>query len=170
MTTNGNPTQDQIMAALLGNLGEHTSQYLIPPPVFGFMQAEFIAYDPARRMLTVRFPILESYLNPYGAVQGGMIAAAVDNALGPLSVLVGPPNLTRRLEMTYSHPIIMEMVFFIVEARLLEQEDRLLVFAADVRDPNGKRLARARATHWILDQDEPDETPAAFATKPPHSG
>lgn len=147
---------DMIMAAIHKNLGSQLSQYRIPPPVFGFMQAEFVAYDPSRNALSVRFPILESYLNPYGTVQGGIIAAAVDNTLGPLSVLVGPPNMTRRLEMTYSRPISLEMAHFQVEARLLEQEDRFLVFAADVRDPNGNRLARARATHWILDQEATD--------------
>ena len=147
---------DTIMAAIQTNLGEQQSRYRIPPPVFGFMQAEFVAFDPSRKTLSVRFPILESYLNPYGTVQGGIIAAAVDNALGPLSVLVGPPNMTRRLEMTYSRPIPLEMAHFQVEARLLEQEDRFLVFAADVRDPDGNRLARARATHWILDQEATD--------------
>jgi acyl-coenzyme A thioesterase PaaI-like protein len=92
---------DQIMAAIETNLGESLETYRLPPPVFGFMQAEFISYDPKKKHLVVRFPILENYLNPYGAVQGGILAAAVDNALGPLSVLVAPPNLTRRLELTY---------------------------------------------------------------------
>jgi len=34
-------------------------------------------------------------------MQGGMIAAAVDNTIGPLSFLVAAPNVTRRLEMKY---------------------------------------------------------------------
>jgi len=33
-----------------------------------------------------------------------MVAAAADNTLGPLSVLVAPPNLTRRMEITYARP------------------------------------------------------------------
>jgi acyl-coenzyme A thioesterase PaaI-like protein len=148
----GNTVHEQIMAAIRGNLGENLQDYYIPPPVFGFMEAEFISYDPQRKQLIVRFPILESYLNPYGAVQGGMLAAAVDNALGPLSVLVGPPNLTRRLELTYSKPVRLEMKYIQVEARLLEQDGRRLIFAADVRDLEGVRLARARAIHWILDE------------------
>jgi acyl-coenzyme A thioesterase PaaI-like protein len=143
---------DEIMAAIKSNLGESLQDYHIPPPVFYFMQAEFISFNSEGKRLSVRFPILESYLNPYGAVQGGMIAAAVDNTLGPLSVLVAPPNLTRHLEMTYSKPVRAEMGYILVEARLIEQEGRWLVFAADVRDPGGSRLARAKATHWIIGQ------------------
>lgn len=140
----------QVLSAIRSNLSESFETYHIPPPVFGFMQAEFIEYDPKKKRLAVRFPILESYLNPYGAVQGGILAAAVDNALGPLSVLVAPPNLTRRLEMTYSKPVKIEMKYILVEARFIEQVGQSLVFAADVRDPEGVRLARAKATHWII--------------------
>jgi acyl-coenzyme A thioesterase PaaI-like protein len=141
---------DQIMVTIKKNLGKSWDNYRIPPPVFGFMQAEFVEYDPEKRRLAVRFPILENYLNPYGAVQGGILAAAVDNAFGPLSVLVAPPNLTRRLEMTYSKPVKIEMKFILVEARFIEQVGQSLVFAADVRDSGGVRLARAKATHWII--------------------
>jgi acyl-coenzyme A thioesterase PaaI-like protein len=151
--TNSKAVQDWIIAHIKANLGDTLEDYHIPPPVFDFMQAEFISFDSEGARLVVRFPILESYLNPYGAVQGGMIAAAVDNALGPLSVLVAPPNLTRRLELTYSKPIKVDMGFITVHARLLNRKGRQLVFAADVRDPNGFRLARAKATHWIIDED-----------------
>jgi acyl-coenzyme A thioesterase PaaI-like protein len=146
---------DQIMVTIKKNLGKSWDNYRIPPPVFGFMQAEFVEYDPEKRRLAVRFPILENYLNPYGAVQGGILAAAVDNALGPLSVLVAPPNLTRRLEMTYSKPVKIEMKYILVEARFIEQVGQSLVFAADVRDPGGVRLARAKATHWIIAENIP---------------
>lgn len=139
------------MFALRANLGQQYEEYLIPPPIFVLMRGEFIAFDPEEKLLVAQFPVLESYLNPYGFMQGGMIATAVDNTLGPLSVLVAPPNLTRHLDMTYSKPAALEMGSIVVEARLLAQEGRRLVFAADVRDPAGARLARAKAVHWIID-------------------
>jgi acyl-coenzyme A thioesterase PaaI-like protein len=142
--------QDKMMLALIANLGQQYEEYLIPPPIFALMRGEFISFDPEEKLLVAQFPILESYLNPYGVMQGGMIATAVDNTLGPLSVLVAPPNLTRHLDMTYSKPAAMEMGSIVVEARLLGQEGRRLVFAADVRDPTGVRLARAKAVHWII--------------------
>lgn len=109
-------------------------------------------------MLTTQFPVLESYLNPYGTMQGGMVAAAVDNTLGPLSVLVAPPNVTRKLEMTYSRPATLDMGYILVTARLLERQERLLSFRADVRSPSRLRLARAKAVHWIMEEREGEHT------------
>jgi hypothetical protein len=42
-------------------------------------------------------------------MQGGMIATAVDNTIGPLRDVVAPPNVTRTLEMRNSHPVNSEM-------------------------------------------------------------
>jgi hypothetical protein len=47
---------------------------------------------------------------------------------------------------------MIEMKYILVEARFIEQVGQSLVFAADVRDPEGVRLARAKATHWIIDE------------------
>jgi acyl-coenzyme A thioesterase PaaI-like protein len=140
----------QVVETLRRKFGDQVHQYAFPPPVFAAMQGEFLAIDLDSGTLTVQFPVLESYLNPYGTMQGGMIAAAVDNTLGPLSVLVAPPNVTRRLEMAYSRPVTPDLEKIVVTSRLLEQKERWLFFRADVYDPGGRRLARARATHWII--------------------
>ena len=136
---------------LASKLGDRADQYLVPPPVFTAMEGEFLELDLDASVLTARFPVRESYLNPYGTMQGGMIAAAVDNTLGPLSMLVAPPNVTRRLEMTYSRPVTLDMDVILVEARLIDRQDRWLFFRADVRSREGLRLVRCKATHWILD-------------------
>lgn len=132
------------------HLGGHLDEFLIPPPVFVSMQAKVIAFDPAAASLTVRFPVLERDLNPYHTMQGGMIAAAIDNALGPLSMLVAPPNVTRTLEVTYNKPITPDLGTFLVTARLVSREKRFLNFTAEVTTEDGKKLARARAVHWIV--------------------
>jgi len=118
------------------------------------MEGEFVELDMHAGVLKARFPMREAYLNPYGTMQGGMIAAAVDNTLGPLSMLVAPPNVTRRLEMTYSRPVTSDMPHIIVRGELLERDDRWLHFRADVRGPEGLRLARSKATHWIIDDSQ----------------
>jgi acyl-coenzyme A thioesterase PaaI-like protein len=143
---------DEIMDIIRDKLGDQQDRYLIPPPVFHAMEGEFLRFDPDAKSLTTRFPILEAHLNPYGAVQGGMVAAAVDNTLGPLSMLVAPPNVTRRLHMKYSRPATPDLGYLTVSAKLQEHEGRWLKFTADVRDPEGVLLARARADHWIIDE------------------
>jgi acyl-coenzyme A thioesterase PaaI-like protein len=114
------------------------------------MQGEILEFDEQASTLSTRFPVLETQLNPYHMLQGGFIAAAVDNTLGPLSMLVAPPNVTRKLELTYSRPAGLDTGWITVRARLEARSDRLLELSADVLDPQGKRLARAKATHWII--------------------
>jgi acyl-coenzyme A thioesterase PaaI-like protein len=130
--------------------GEQIKDFLFPPPIFEAMQGELVKLDLENNSLTARFPILESYRNPYGAMQGGMIAAAVDNTLGPLSVLVAPPNVTRTLEMKYSRPVRPEMEYIVVQGKMLERKDPQLFFTARVSSPDGHKLAICKAVHWII--------------------
>lgn len=139
------------MATIRARFGERIRDYRFPPPVFVAMQGEFLEFDLQNGSLKARFPILESHLNPYGSMQGGMIAAAVDNTLGPLSVALASPNVTRTLELKYNHPSLPEMGFIVVLARLVERKDPKLFFEARVSSPDGKKLATCKATHWIVD-------------------
>jgi acyl-coenzyme A thioesterase PaaI-like protein len=140
-----------IADAIHERLGDRLGDYVIPPAVFGTMRGEFLAFNVQAGVLEARFPILGEYLNPYGAMQGGMVAAAVDNTLGPLSMLVAPPNVTRRLQMKYSRPVTPDLEYIIVKGKLLERKGQWLSFSAEVRDQEGVLLARARAAHWIID-------------------
>ena len=77
----------------------------VPPPSFTAMKAVFIIIDPNNRTVEVKFPVLEETLNPFGDMQGGMIAAAVDKTVGSLSMLTGPNNFTRDLTLKYRNPV-----------------------------------------------------------------
>jgi acyl-coenzyme A thioesterase PaaI-like protein len=149
------------MDILREKLGDRASQYTLPPPVFATMDGEFLELDVDAGFLTAQFPVRESYLNPYGTMQGGMVAAAFDNTLGPLSMLVAPPNVTRRLEVTYSRPVTLDVGYVVVEAILVERKERRLFFRADLAGREGPRLARAKALHWIVDQQEAEGRDAA---------
>ena len=140
---------------VIGLLEEKFSGYgldvCIPPPVFTSMGGNVVAYDPDKQTLQVKFPVRDDYLNPFGNMQGGMIAAVIDNTLGPLSMLAAPPNFTRSLEIKYRKPISGQCVFLEVYCRLERRSDRQLFFSALVRDEKGEEYARARAVHWILE-------------------
>ena len=79
-----------IIELVRNRLGDRFDDYLFPPPVFVTMQGEYIAFDLDSGTLTTRFPVLDKYLNPYRFMQGGMVAATVDNTLGPLSMVALP--------------------------------------------------------------------------------
>ena len=144
--------QSSPMDVISERLGDRVDEFLIPPPVFEAMRGEIINVDIEGGTLTTRFPVLEAYQNPYRSMQGGMVAAAVDNTLGPLSMMVAPPNVTRRLDMKYNRPIMMDLKFITVLGQHVGSEGRNLMLRAEVRGPEGQLLARARATHWILEE------------------
>lgn len=145
---------EAIYEILKKRLGDMQTDLLIPPPVFETMQGEVLDFNQEAGTFTTRFPVLTQFLNPYSTMQGGMIAAAVDNTIGPLSLLVAKPNVTRRLEMKYSRLVTPELGHIIVRAEFLGRNGRELTFKADVRDSEDNLLARAKAFHWMLNANK----------------
>jgi uncharacterized protein (TIGR00369 family) len=147
-------SDDEIIEIISNKLGKRKDDYMIPPPVFTTMKGEFLAFDLDDGVLKTKFPVQAQFLNPFRSLQGGIVAAAVDNTFGPLSMLVAPPSVTRRIEMKYSRPVTTDLEYITVEAKFVKRDHRMLTFRADVRDPTGKLLAKAKALHWILDESE----------------
>lgn len=127
------------------------NEVVLPPPVFISMGAEFLKIDQENAEIEVKFPIPESTLNPFGSMQGGIIAAAVDNAVGPLSMLVGPINFTRDMSLKYRKPVSKDYEYIIVKATLIEKKGRRLFFSAEVMDPEGTLLVSAKLMNWIVE-------------------
>ena len=123
----------------------------VPPPVFDAMKGEVIDYDIEKAFLKSKFPILREHLNPYGYMQGGIISAAIDNTIGPLSLLVSPPNFTRYMNVKYGKVVSPELGYIYVTARFIEKKKRQLFFEAVVEDSDGNKLASAKSTHWVID-------------------
>lgn len=139
-------------AELIQKMGQmmQMEQLNIPPPIFLDMDGQFVSIDLQEKKLTVRFPVKERYQNPMGYMQGGMIATAVDNAIGPLSFMVAPPNVTKHLQMSYLKPIHATLSHIIVEARFEGKNGRDITFLADVLDEEGNLLAQGKSTNVIL--------------------
>lgn len=136
-----------LLDARLRELGHDGLQ--IPPPVYLDMQAEALDYREGEA-LTVRFPVLARYQNPMGMMQGGVIVAAIDNTLGPLSYLVAPPSVTTQLNTSYLRPVRPDDAYLDVEGRLTERAGSYLFFSARVTNPAGKTVALAHATTQIV--------------------
>jgi len=127
----------------------------LPPPIFTEMEGEFVAIDLVEKTLTVRFPVQKRYQNPMGYMQGGMIAAAIDNAIGPLSFMVAAPNVTKTMEVTYLRPISESIKQITVVAAFTGQHERELTFVADVLRDDGAKLAQARSVNVLLREKRP---------------
>jgi len=147
--------KDKIPKSLLpiveDRLKDLDDEIAFPPPVFDTMQGEIIDFDSDNGVFKNRFPVLKEYLNPYGNMQGGIIATAIDNTIGPLSMLVSKPNFTRYIQVKYGKIIPPEIGFIYVTAKFIEQKKRLLFFEAVVENSQGEKLASAKSTNWIID-------------------
>ena len=135
--------------------GAAASGLEIPPRCFQEMGGEFLRFDESQRQLVVRFPVEPRYQNPTGAMQGGFIAAAIDNTMGPLCYLVAPPSVTLAMNLAYVRPVLPEVATIEVTATVVEATRRQLHVAAEVRLPDGKTAARATALFGISLSDLP---------------
>ena len=145
-----NKTPLDLITLFKSKLGDKIDDFTLPPPIFTIMECEVIAYDEAEKSLTVKMPLLKQWLNPYGTMQGGMIDTAIDNAVGPLSMLVAPPNMTRTIETKLLKAISMNEGYIYVVAHLVEQKTRRLTFEAKVIDMNDVVYATSRVVNFVL--------------------
>jgi acyl-coenzyme A thioesterase PaaI-like protein len=133
-------------------LGDKIEKIDLPPACFTVMRGEIIEFDDVKKSLTVKIPVLRSWLNPYATMQGGMITAAIDNVIGPLSLLIAPMNMTRSIESTFIKPITMDMEYIYVTASLGEQKRKRLIFGVTVKDKFEKIYAKAKVINWIIEK------------------
>jgi uncharacterized protein (TIGR00369 family) len=62
-----------------------------PPPAAVLLGWELVAVDPQAGTIEMAFQATEQFLNPFGMVQGGLLAAMLDDTLGPaLVATLGP--------------------------------------------------------------------------------
>ena len=131
-------------------LGDMIHDFTLPPPSFEIMQCEIIEYNQEEKSLIARLPVLEKWQNPFGTMQGGMIDGAIDNAVGPLSLLVVPMNMTRTIETKILKAITMDVETIYVKAKLSEMKKRRLTFEAEVVDDEDIVYATSRIVNFIV--------------------
>lgn len=142
---------EDLVSILHERFGSTLKDMQIPPPAFIAMQGGIVEYDLNSGFMRTQFPVLKLFQNQFGYMQGGMIVAAIDNTLGPLSMLVAPPNYTRSLDVKFKKAIHPDVELIYVHAKLEFQRKRMLVFSSKVFDKNETVFATAKAAHWILD-------------------
>src|SRR5262249_24745067 len=63
-----------------------------PPPAAVTLGFKLLDIDPERGTIRVQFAAKQEFLNPMGVVQGGFVAAMLDDTLGPALVCTLPPG------------------------------------------------------------------------------
>lgn len=121
----------------------------MPPNCFVSMKAEFVEYE-SRRSLTVSVPVLEESLNPLRTMQGGFLAAAFDNAFGPLSYLAArAPCVTLNLNAQFIRGVESGDVLMI-HATVISRGRDILHMSAEAFNAAKKLVAVATAAATVL--------------------
>jgi acyl-coenzyme A thioesterase 13 len=73
----------------------------IPPPCFAFLHAELLSAQDG--VAVVRFHPTEGMENPYGTIQGGILAGMLDNIIGPAVVSAQPDRRSATIQMSVNY-------------------------------------------------------------------
>ncbi len=122
-----------------------------PPPIARTLGFEFRSWDTESAQLEVAFTVGEEFTNPVGNVQGGIVAAMLDDTLGPAMVASLPPGdfaPTLELKVSFLRPARPGQ--FIGTGRVLHRGGTVAFLAGELHDGDGLLLATASATVRIL--------------------
>ncbi|MGH2341761.1 PaaI family thioesterase [Segnochrobactraceae bacterium EtOH-i3] len=118
-----------------------------PPPSARLLGWRHLGFDTETGTLTVSFEATEDFLNPAGMVQGGMLAAMLDDTLGPVASAVSGGALfaqTLEMKVSYLRPGRVGTIF--AEGRIVRQGREILFLEGRLYDADGKTIATATAT------------------------
>jgi uncharacterized protein (TIGR00369 family) len=126
-----------------------------PPPAAVTLGFKLLEIDPARGVIRVQFEAKPEFLNPMGVVQGGFVAAMLDDTLGPALVCTLPPNHfapTIELKVNFIRPAPVGAL--IAEGRIVARGGTIAFLAGELRTQQGELVATATATARIVRQSD----------------
>ncbi|WP_198679419.1 PaaI family thioesterase [Thermomonospora amylolytica] len=122
-----------------------------PPPAAVTLGWELIAVDPEQGTIEVGFTAGEQFLNPAGAVQGGFLAAMLDDTLGPALVATLPEGQfapTLDLHVQFLRPARPGRL--VGRGRIVQRGREVCFLAGELIGPDGRPVAVATATARIM--------------------
>ncbi len=111
---------------------------------------ELLDIDPDEGTIEVEFEASSSFLNPVGHIQGGFLAAMLDDTLGPALVATLAPDQfapTLDLHVQFVRPAAPGRI--IGRGRVVNQGRAIAFLAGELTDADGALLACATATASI---------------------
>jgi uncharacterized protein (TIGR00369 family) len=122
------------------------------PPAAVALGFELVDVDPDAGTITTAFTVGDAFLNPVGTVQGGFLAAMLDDTLGPALVATLPPGQfapTADLHVQFLRPA--RPGRFAGHGRVVRRGRDLGFLAGELRDESGELVAVATATATTRD-------------------
>lgn len=121
------------------------------PPAAATLGWELSRVDPERGEIEVLFTATEAFTNPTGAVQGGFLAAMLDDTLGPALVATLPPGWfapTLELKVNYLRPARPGRLRG--TGRVVHRGGTIAFLSGELADEDSALVATATATARIV--------------------
>ena len=121
-----------------------------PPPSARLVNWRFIGIS-EDGVLSCAFEATDAFLNPAGFVQGGILAAMLDEAMGHVVAAVSrEPVFAQTLEMKVSYMRGARPGTIFGEARVLHRGRTIVFLEARLLDPERELIAMATATARVV--------------------
>ena len=122
-----------------------------PPPAAELLGFELIEIDESIGKIRVRFTARPEFANPIGAVQGGFLAAMLDDTLGPaLQSTLEPDQFAPTLELKVNFVAPAKPGALIADGRVVARGGSIAFLAGELRTEDGTLIATATATARIV--------------------
>lgn len=117
------------------------------PPIATLLGWELIAEDPAAGTIEIAFHPDARMLNPRGTVQGGIVAAMLDDTMGPALVsMTGGTIMPSSVDLTVSFLRPIHPGRVIGKGRVVKLGKSIAFLEAELFDEDGTLLARATSS------------------------
>ncbi len=119
------------------------------PPIHHTLGGHDIEWNPSTHSLSIKYTASEAFTNPRGHIQGGMICAMLDDAMGIFAMLAndGKAATTINLTMDFLRPCNVGEVT--VQCQFLKHGHKILNIDA-LALQNHKIVARSTANFMVL--------------------
>ena len=121
------------------------------PPAAETLGWELIREDPAAGTVEIAFHPGEAFLNPHGTVQGGFVAAMLDDTMGP--ALVSKTDgacVPSSIDMNVTFVRAVRPGRVIGKGRVVSQGKTIAFLEGELFDEDGNLLARATSSARIV--------------------
>jgi uncharacterized protein (TIGR00369 family) len=122
-----------------------------PPPAASTLGFKLIEVDPQQGTISVQFEAKQEFSNPLGNVQGGFLAAMLDDTLGPALVATLPKDHfapTIELKVNFIRPAKPGRI--VGTGRVVFKGGTIAFLAGELKSERGELLATATATARIV--------------------
>lgn len=122
------------------------------PPIAQLLGAEVVAQDGNAGTIEMAFTLDERFLNPRGTVQGGIVAAMLDDTMGPAFYNAsGGTCVPATIDMTVSFIKPVYPGRLVGRGRVVNRGKRIAFLEAELFDAKGELLARATSSARVME-------------------